>query len=319
MRTGRGRLLLGVLALLLGVGGVAFLVRFVQTSEERALAGQELVDVYIVSLEVPTGTPAEQLPEFVEQRQIPNTVRAESAVTSLEELEGLITTADLVPGEQLVTGRLGSPDTRILAAGLESVPDGILEVTVNLTAQRALGGQVSPGDYVAVMASFDLFDLNPTNPTGADAGDLEVEGGPATAILLRQALVTNVQASAADTFSAVNEENGLGQTPTSELLVTLALKPDHAERLVFAQEYGKLWLTRDSDLAPDGSPDVVQLESIFFSDALDTIQAGLGGANAEPDDASTDSEPDPEPEPEPDPEPEPADDGTAGDGANNDQ
>lgn len=271
-RSPRLRAIVGVVALLLGAAGVFALVRYVQTSEERALAGQELVTVYVVTDPVPAGTPIAELATYLEAEQVPAKVRADEAVTALETLEpSLVTTTNLIPGEQLVTARLGSAKSRVLAAGLDAIPDGLVEVTLSLGAQKALGGQLIPGDYVAVLASFDLFNFDPE--VAAEDGvvsqtEVSIEGGPATAILMRQALVTNVQANLPPTFNAVDEDGGVGQVPNSELFVTFAVIPDQAERLIFAAEYGRIWLLRDSELAPDGSPDLVRLSTIFYDGAI---------------------------------------------------
>ncbi len=271
-RSPRLRTIVGVLAVLLGAGGVLSLVRYVQTSEERALAGQELVSVYVVRNPVPAGTPVGELANDLALEQVPAKVRAAEAVTELDALDpSLVTTTNLVPGEQLVTARLGSAKSRVLAAGLDAIPDGLVEVTVSLTAQKALGGQLVPGDYVAVLASFDLFNFDP-EVTAEDGvvtqTEVSIEGGPATAILMRQALVTNVQANLPPTFNAVDENGGVGQVPNSELFVTFAVVPDQAERLIFAAEYGRIWLLRDSELAPGSSPDLVRLSTIYFDGAL---------------------------------------------------
>lgn len=314
-RSPRDRAIIGVVALLLGAGGVFALVRYVQTSEERALAGEELVTVFVVRDPVPAGTPVSELAASLEAEQVPVKVRADEAITALDALEpSLVTTTNLVPGEQLVTARLGSAKSRVLAAGLDTIPDGLVEVTVSLTAQKALGGQLTPGDYVAVLASFDLFDFAPevsTEDGVVNQTEVSIEGGPATAILMRQALVTNVQANLPPTFNAVDEDGGVGQVPNSELFVTFAVIPDQAERLIFAAEYGRLWLLRDSELAPEGNPDLVRLSTIFFEGAIkaDLDQQSFSGddqpdqlANletADEDPAQTETADDPDTEGEP--------------------
>lgn len=305
-RSPRLRLIAAIVAVLFGAGGVLALVRYVQTSEERALAGEELVSVLVVRVPIPAGTPVTELAQFLEAEQVPAKVRAVEAVTALDTLDPtLVTTTDLIPGEQLVTARIGSARSRVLAAGLDAVPDGLVELTVSMSAQQALGGQLAPGDYVGIVASFDLFDFQPevTAEDGVvNQTEVSIDGGPATGLLMRQVLVTNVQANLPPTFNAVDEEGGVGQVPNSDLFVTFAVVPNQAEHLVFGAQYGRLWLVRDSELAPDGSPDLVRLSSVFYEGAIDatvdeqSFSAGdppaqlAGTDDAGPDDQTDDAD-----------------------------
>src|SRR5687768_10792814 len=120
----------GVLALI----GTLILVGYVRSAEARALSGEEIVDVLVVSEPVPAGTPATDLSDVVKTEQVPSKVAAQGAIGDLDDVEGLVTTVDLVPGEQLVLDRFGDAVVR------EGVPEGLLEVTIRLDPERALGG-----------------------------------------------------------------------------------------------------------------------------------------------------------------------------------
>ena len=55
---------------------------------------------------MPAGTDADALRGSVEQVKLPRASVPGTAVTSLSTVQGKVTTASLVPGEVLVTGRL---------------------------------------------------------------------------------------------------------------------------------------------------------------------------------------------------------------------
>ena len=205
------------MAVLLGAIGVITLVRYVQTAEDRALAGQELVDVVVVTEEVQAGANSEELGLVAEVRQVSASSRTPGAIADLSEVDGMITSVDLVPGEQLLAARFLDGDTRLVAGGADQIEPGLIEVTVQVNPSRAVGGQIVPGERVAVVTY--VSDINPDDGTT----------DPAAGVLLRQALVTNVQSATPEALNnADNDRNR--QTPVSDFLVTVAVEPSHAER-----------------------------------------------------------------------------------------
>jgi pilus assembly protein CpaB len=234
-----GKRIIGVVAaVLLAAVGTMALVGYVRGAETRALAGQETVEVLVLAEEVPRDTPAEDLSTFVSREQVPAKVRAMNSVDSLDELDGMVTAVDLVPGEQLVSTRFATPAQMTERSGVE-VPEGLQEVTVALEPQRAVGGQIRPADTVGLLASF-APDVLPYN----------------TKLVINQLLITNVQVeqlpSAPDEGEA--DDASPDVAPTGNLLVTLAVDVEQAERIVFAAEHGTIWLTaQNEDTTEDGS------------------------------------------------------------------
>ena len=135
------------------------------------------------------------------------------------------------------------------------VPTGHLEIPVRFDAEQALGGIIDAGDTVAVVASFTAYSPAGTQIVELDDGGLvavpetaEAEGGgeeiEATHIIIQNALVVEVQADSTPTFRAGEEESSSGAVlaPSTSFTITFALEPIDVERLVFAAEYGSLWL-----------------------------------------------------------------------------
>lgn len=254
------RRILGVLsALLLALVGTVALVAYVSGAEQRALAGEQLVEVYVVTTIIPRGTPAEDIETLVAVEQVPVKIQAQAAVDSLSALSGRVASVDLLPGEQLVAGRFVErselADRRI---GVD-VPDDMVEVTVELAAERAIGGLVEPGQTVAVIASFDPFQLSSTvvpvdgevvPVPAAVAGEIEATTPNSTDLLLRKILVTGVQKSASGAASD-GEDPELSTPLEGTVFVTLAVHPFDAERLVFTAEFGSIWLASERETVPD--------------------------------------------------------------------
>ena len=80
----RRKIVMVVAALLCGALGTALLVRFVQGAESRALEGEQLVEVFVVTEYIPAGTSGSAMIEngFVEITEVPEKVRPLGSVVS---------------------------------------------------------------------------------------------------------------------------------------------------------------------------------------------------------------------------------------------
>jgi pilus assembly protein CpaB len=267
---------LGVIgAFVLALVGTMLLVSYVSRAEDRALAGEELVEVYVVSDSVGAGTPAADLADSITVEKVPDKVRASSAVTDLAELEGLVTSIDLDAGEPLLTTRFVAPQAFEVRPKGVSAPAGTVEVTVSLAAERAVGGLVAPGQTVAVLSSFDPFDITPglvevdgeaiALPVEISAQNA-VETPTSTHIILHKVLITSVQIDSTQGIvqDDDDDETGPAKAPGGELLVTLAVSPADAERLVFTAEFGHLWLAAEGSDVPEDDTTVQTRGSVYI-------------------------------------------------------
>jgi len=215
------RALVAILAVALAILGIASLVVWTNGARDRAFSGTQTTSVYQVTKNVPAGAEAESLEGSVEQVNLPKASVPATAVTSLEALKGKVTTANLVPGEVLVSGRFGSDqDVQEI-----SVPKGLQELTLELASTRVLGGVLRRGDRVGVVASYSQ-----QVPT--------TDG--ITNFAVNRALVLAVTSQAADGQAAANQPAAQGGT----IQVRLALTSAGVEKVVNAAEFGKVWLSR---------------------------------------------------------------------------
>jgi pilus assembly protein CpaB len=230
-----------VAAVAMALAGTLLLAFYVKGAEARATSGDDLVPVLVVTDKIEAGTPASDVAGKVTTQQVPVKVRPEGAVTDLDALKSKVAAIDLLPGEQLTSSRF------VAAADLHkaTAPPGTLEVTVQLDPARALGGAIVPGDQVAVIASLD------------DAGD----GNPATHLILQHVTVTRV--SSTEPMPEQKKDAAIDLAPGGSMLVTLAVDAASAEKVIFAAEQGRLWLSAQ---APDveGKGTVVQTKASVF-------------------------------------------------------
>src|SRR5690349_9218177 len=104
------RRMMGVIAaVVLGAIGTFVLVAYVRDAEDRAVAGERMVGVIVASSDIASGTAAEDLGSVTKSERVPEKVRNESAITSLDDVKGLVASTDIVPGEVLLKDRFASP------------------------------------------------------------------------------------------------------------------------------------------------------------------------------------------------------------------
>lgn len=140
--------LAGVLALFAGAATVLYVAR----SNDRAVAGQEPVEVWLTMQPVPRGTTLGQArsdglirPDRVPARSVPANV--------LRDLgdDTLVAMSDIAAGEVLLTGRFG--DETAQGPQALTVPAGHVAASVKVEDPQRVGPFVKPGDFVALFFS----------------------------------------------------------------------------------------------------------------------------------------------------------------------
>lgn len=274
------RKVLGVIgALVLAGVGTALLIAYVNNAEDRALEGEELVEVLTVTDTISAGTPSEEIEGSVTTELVPQKVRADDAVGALEDLEGLVTEIELIEGEQLLRSRFIDPIAFQRETGrVTEIPPGLQEITLSLSPDRAGGATLLPGDTVGVFASFEPFDVSSEVPVEIDDGIIIPPNGSTpntTHLILHKVLVTNVQLVQ---LPEVEQREGIGDeddqdirlAPRDNLLVTLAMDTFAAERTIFAAEFGFVWLSLEPDTAVE-EPSIIQSRGTIYADLDDVV------------------------------------------------
>jgi len=269
-------------AVVLAVVGTLLLISYVQSAEQRAREGQELANVLVVDELIEKGTLAELIGDSVRETDVPLDVLAEDAVTDLTELEGLITTTDLIPGEQVIASRFQTP-AAVAAESRVEVPSDLLQVTIPLEPARAVGGRLVPGDLVAVIASFDPFDLGSVEPGDEEALEeardtiIVIGTGPeegpgqtpvalktpnSTRLVIHKVLITGIQLQQAPRVSE-DDSTPVEFAPTGNLLITMAASAEDVEKIVFTAEHGFVWLALEHADSPEPDTEIRTRGNIY--------------------------------------------------------
>lgn len=221
------RRLVAVLAAVLSAAlGGALLFAYVTGADRRAMAGMQPEQVLVATRLVPAGTSGAALTDLVNVKTLPTAALAPGAVRDVSALAGLVSTTDLVPGEQILASRFTDPAT--LAPAPPSVPRGKQQITIDLEPQRLLGGDLAPGARVAVFATIEKT----------------------TSLAVRSALVVRVDTPPASSGG----EDAAPSAPTAptdgRVRVTLAMTGREAGRLVAGANSGAVWFSLISAAPP---------------------------------------------------------------------
>lgn len=258
------RLLGGIAALVVALIGTVILFNYVQGADKRALANTETVDVLVVDKEVAAGTPASQLGDSVTTKSVPLAAAAENRVEDLASLGSKVTSVALVPGEQLLNSRLVDTNSYLGPARV-AVPAGLHEITVRLDIDRVVGGRIEAGDTVGIFISVD---------DDAASAEGKTSGSKVTQLTFHKVLVTGVQFSSgvaaktqaqtqqASSDGALNAKSDKAATSDS-YLITFARDAADAEKIVYAAEFGKIYLSREPADATENATGILDKTRLF--------------------------------------------------------
>ncbi|WP_448002643.1 Flp pilus assembly protein CpaB [Agromyces bauzanensis] len=236
------RIIGAILAVILAAVGGFAVYNYVSAADARAADGAELVEAFVVTDPVPQGATVDAVQAVLEVGKLPRNAVPEDAVTDLADLEGLVTSADLLPGDVLREGRFIDPADA--SAGSVAVPAGMQLVSFTLPADRVVGGEVTAGDLIGLVGTVDPDEV----------GTEEDVINPITSFAFHGVLVTRVQG-----VVRVDPETGeeTDQSADANVMVTIALSAHDVERWVWFTEgesadYAQMWLTLENE-ATDNS------------------------------------------------------------------
>ncbi|MBT2552946.1 Flp pilus assembly protein CpaB [Arthrobacter sp. ISL-5] len=249
------RLLGGAVALVLAIVGTLLLVSYVQGSELRAQKDLHPLEVLVVQNQIPEGASLEDIKNAVKLASLPSGSIPNGALKNLEGLEGKVAGVDLLPGEALLGARLVDPES-LSAPGSVPVPAGMQEISVELAAERVIGGRLVAGDTVGIVMLFDQ---------GARPGGAAPESGQ---MVFHKVLVTSVQralpkTTAKSTTATDPDEKTNTQLPTGSFIVTFARNDTDATKIAVGAEFGEMWLTKEPRTATQNTPTVIKKAELF--------------------------------------------------------
>src|SRR5919202_1790810 len=206
-----------VVAFLLATVATASVFLYVNGVKKEAKGTGGSVEVIVSKQDIPTGTRLDDLIQSgaFTTAQLPTDNVVHGAVTSLSQLRGRVTSTPILAGEQIPTARLqGSQE---LPGGQLGIPSGFEAVSIPAEPAQVVGGIVHPGDHVTIFGTFTEM---------GGQGSLD----DVTSVLVPDARIVKTTRPSID------------QGPTTPMTITLALRPGDAQKVVFTQESGNVWM-----------------------------------------------------------------------------
>ena len=206
----------GVALAILGAALVFLYAHSLQGSAGAATGTD--VAAFVAKTAIPSGTKADSLTTYVKGQAVPAAARPGDALTSLSQIANLQTLRNISAGEVVAVSQFGTAGaatatTTASTDGL-AIPAGKNAITVTAPVPQAVAGYVAAGDLVNIYM------------TG--------KGDQSARLLLSHVAVLAVVPANTPKIAAA-------AAPTTDINFTLALSPQDAEKVIFAQTYEALW------------------------------------------------------------------------------
>jgi pilus assembly protein CpaB len=246
-----GKTIAVVLALVLAIVATIAIFLYVRGIEDRAFQDAELVEVFVAQGPIDAGTSAEAAGDagLIARDTAPRVNVPVGAITDLDQIEELVAVERILTGEILLRERWGS--TEEVSVGFE-IPEGLEAIAVEVGIPPGVAGYIRGGDRVSLIATVETPGATTTEADGTvteEAGDVR-----------SQYLLQGIEVLAVGQRTVETEE---AQGAQASVLMTVALQPEDAERLVFAIENASLYFTLlPEDAEPQDTPGRT-LEDLF--------------------------------------------------------
>ena len=168
-----------------------------------------------------------------------------------------------MPGEQLLSSRMVE-ENAFLGPSRVQVPSGLQEITLKLPIERVAGGILKAGDTVGVFLSLDRLPVARRPAESSSKTQLSFHKVLVTAAQFSDGAAT--QTGTSDTASGTSQVSSTSSSKAQgdgNYLITLARNSADAERIVFAAEFGKIYLSKEPGDAVESSTGAVDTAGLF--------------------------------------------------------
>lgn len=201
----------GALVALLGAITV---VAYGRAIESKASPGATAT-AFVASKDIPPGTKSSDAAMI--EKKVPASIKPATAIKSQEELSGRTSVREIAAGEIVTAQAFGQTTNPPAAGGLE-IPPGRNAVSMNVGVPQGVAQYIQSGDIINIFWTFKGT-ADPKAP------------------VITELLLSNVQVLS----NRIAQAPGTPAAISADVLLTLALTPPDAERLIFARENGSLW------------------------------------------------------------------------------
>lgn len=240
------RTILLIAAVVVAAVGTGLIFAYVNGVNDRALADQSPQKVLVAKVMIPSGTTAADAAKAggFELKTVAKDSVATGALSDIEPVADEVTLTAIFPGQQIVAAAFGAQGS----SSALPIPANDLAMSVQLDDPARVAGFVEPGSSVAVFATL----------SAQGSGNNQQ-----TRLLLPRVTVVAVGPTTTTAQTSTNVRTGQSNTEQiSRAILTLALTQQDAQRVIYAQQQGRLYfglLTSNSKVAPGPGTDAHNL------------------------------------------------------------
>ncbi|QGN56706.1 Flp pilus assembly protein CpaB [Nostocoides sp. HKS02] len=258
-----GRRVLAIFAAaVIALIGVVAVLLYARGADARAVSANEPTSVYVSTKPIPAST---QLKDAVRSGMLVKTAIPAKGVPAgaLSDVNAdngsLVAVTDIAPGEYVLASRFGSTPQGSKAI---EVPTGMVAVSVSLSDPARVGSFVTPGTHIGIFDTYKVASAGSSSASAANGA-----GVAGTSVLLDDVLVIGMGSTALNPGTPTTPGAAAPAAAAAPgFLVTVALSPHNAARLIHAISSGSLYaVLRSSDLKMANTPTVTDLN--LFSGA----------------------------------------------------
>ncbi len=222
----------------LGLATLATVVAgaYIRSAHVEVRANSEPRTVLVATAKVEAGIRASEIGSAVTTRSVPGEFLPEGALSELDDVKGMVLTVPLVPGQIVSASLFVAEDDAELSLVL---PDGAVAIALPVDEIVAAGRRIRAGDKVSIIGTVKKDGMN-------DSTKLFLHGVPVLS-------------------TSWNErEDDIARRPeSSKEFVIVSLSPVDAERVVYCQEAGHVWLGLESSGGISGQTPGVTNATVF--------------------------------------------------------
>jgi pilus assembly protein CpaB len=230
----QSRVLAILVAVVLALVATAALVVYVNGADRRAISNQSPRMVWVAATAIPAGTSGLTAinTRKIKQVEVPSRNIVNGAVLSVTQIQNRYAAVDLEAGEQLLQKRwVGAED--VAGGRLLPIQPGYQALAIGMDAVRQVAGFVTPGDRVSLVLTMKRGDVDKSQ------------------FLIQDVQVLAVGSTALANAAAQGGGNRVNQGKGQVAAVTLSVREQDVEHVVYAAEHGSIYMTL---LAKDAKP-----------------------------------------------------------------
>lgn len=215
-----------------------------ETAKEEKISNQ--VTVFVAKQNIPSGATISSNmldPKIASTQQV-----KPSVIVSLDKIVGMTAMVNIAKNELITADKLSAPGKESQQTGLSQLtPPGKRAITINVDNISGLVGMIKPGDYVDVLTTLPLPVKTPDGKQATQVVTLPLFQN-ISVLAVGQEIGTTI---AQDERYKKKETSAKAEAAP---LITLALSPQEASLLAFAQEQGKIRLVLRSPVDSKTQP-----------------------------------------------------------------